>query len=408
MKIAQARKKAILVSNSLEARTGPNPSLVPWVWKATCLPKITYACQLWAHLDKSFKAWKNFRHLSRSCLTKVAPLHPNSPTAALEILTDSPPAELLVRRRGILNHLRLRHDHDNNLVATDGHIQRWEDYLSLNGIKAVKEDRRTRIFNWDPPFATDPGRLSLYTMTVYIANKKNLSSIAYELFQENKDTYHSLLAEAIPLGKLTSLHSYYGLLAGLSEILRQLDSLELRIRKGSCINVLCNRSINGVLKTEIFSHTAAAAISKAKELKLKYGITVNLPFKGRCGAKGRAKTKIPSIMGLPFQDLNGNVSLISSKDTDIFAEVDWDHTKGPSPQTPWRQSGIEQKRTENWNSVEKQEHGVLLDKLWVHRQPTSKNLAWDAVEKRPDDSDEDNFTPKRGGPRPPQSIMGTL
>ena len=78
---------------------GPSPKMMLWLFKVAIRPMITYGSMIWTHGLKG-KLKNKLRSLQRLALLMTGHYRNGTPTAGLEVITDTMPIDLFIEKRG--------------------------------------------------------------------------------------------------------------------------------------------------------------------------------------------------------------------------------------------------------------------------------------------------------------------
>ena len=108
-KIALCSQYLLKMANIAHTTWGPKPHLMRWVYRCMVRPKITYGAIVWFHsVEKSKSLKKKLRRLNRLGMNTYATVHRSSPTRGLEIIYDTIPLELYIRKEATCAYVRLQ------------------------------------------------------------------------------------------------------------------------------------------------------------------------------------------------------------------------------------------------------------------------------------------------------------
>ena len=91
---------------------GPKPHLMRWTWTCVVRPNFIYAAVIWQHSIKSSGKLKELRRLDRMAMNTYAKVHSSTPSRTLELLSDTFPLHLYLRKEATCAYVRLQ----NSLV----------------------------------------------------------------------------------------------------------------------------------------------------------------------------------------------------------------------------------------------------------------------------------------------------
>ena len=124
-KVRKAQQKLIKIDKTLGKTWGPSPKLTHWIYEAVIRPMVTYAAHIWSHNLNIAKIDKMSRSFQRWGLTKLGPIREKTPTADLEIITHTPPLQLILQDLSVRTVLKFKYIQFQPPPAPDGHLQRW-------------------------------------------------------------------------------------------------------------------------------------------------------------------------------------------------------------------------------------------------------------------------------------------
>ena len=187
-KIKKGKAFLMKIANVARELWGPSPYLMRWAYTCVVRPMVIYGCMVWApslvrhYIDK-------FRSFNRMAMNTYAPFPRSSPTRLVEILTDTFPLDLYVRKEGLCAFIRLGESValnwggvDNTLLTHNiSHRKFWTDLktqLELNDITSIPSDYCffRSIGNANvilDSFSGDPAFLDLYDVNVYTDGSKS-------------------------------------------------------------------------------------------------------------------------------------------------------------------------------------------------------------------------------------------
>ena len=107
-KIALCKKYLLKMANIAHTTWGPKPHLMRWMYRCMVRTKFTYAAIVWAHAAQKKGIKTKLRRLNRIAINTYATVHRSSPSRALEILTDTFPLHLYLKKEAICAFVRLK------------------------------------------------------------------------------------------------------------------------------------------------------------------------------------------------------------------------------------------------------------------------------------------------------------
>ena len=105
-RITKCKKVLMTLRRVLSNTWGPVPWLVNWTWQVVVRAAFTYACFIWGQATEfSFRA--PLRSLQRLALAQTGNFRTGTPSEGLEIITNNPPLDLLIKSHITKSYVRL-------------------------------------------------------------------------------------------------------------------------------------------------------------------------------------------------------------------------------------------------------------------------------------------------------------
>jgi len=132
----RAKRDMVLINKALQKKYGPSPELTHWIYTGIIRPKITYAAHIWCGNIPNYIFDKKSRQIQRWALTKLGPIREYTPTAGLEIITNTIPLHIHLQEVSLKTaHNFLTIDFSLLQAPPRGHMARWmsmlEQYIPL-------------------------------------------------------------------------------------------------------------------------------------------------------------------------------------------------------------------------------------------------------------------------------------
>ena len=149
-KIKKGKAFLMKIANAAKELWGPSPHLLRWAFTCVVRPMIIYGCIIWApSLVRGYE--EKFRRLNRMAMNTYAPFPRSSPTRLVELLTDTFPLHLYVRKEGLCAYIRLSESLQLNWSGVDetitthniSHRKFWlnlKTQLDLDEITSIPSD----------------------------------------------------------------------------------------------------------------------------------------------------------------------------------------------------------------------------------------------------------------------------
>ena len=149
-KIKKGKAYLMKIANVAKEMWGPVPHLMRWAYTCVVRPMVIYGCMIWAvAVERAYV--EKFRRLNRMAMNTYTPFPRSSPTRLVEILTDTFPLDLYVRKEGLCAFIRLNGGLPLDWEGVDdtvrthniSHRKFWIDLkskLDLNDITMIPSD----------------------------------------------------------------------------------------------------------------------------------------------------------------------------------------------------------------------------------------------------------------------------
>ena len=119
--INSAKRDMSLINQSLGKSWGPSPQLTHWTYTAIVRPKLAFAAHIWAGALDTHYLNQQSRKLQRWALTKLGPIREHTPTAGLEIITNTSPLQFYLQGVALKTITRIK-NLLNVIPARTGHL----------------------------------------------------------------------------------------------------------------------------------------------------------------------------------------------------------------------------------------------------------------------------------------------
>ena len=162
-KIAKARGLLFKVRNAAGKLWGLNPKMMLWLYTMIVKPMIVYAALIWARGTLFEPAQTKLTSLQRLALTSMGHFRHSTPTAGLEVITNTIPLWMHIRQEASLGYLRTKHlvklPRERLTVFgkpfTTGHRQVCETFLVELGYVEKPVDDIQPEQNWHKRYVVD-------------------------------------------------------------------------------------------------------------------------------------------------------------------------------------------------------------------------------------------------------------
>jgi len=129
MVFSRAKRDMIRINKALQKRFGPSPKLTHWIYTGIIRPKITYAAHIWCGNISNYIFDKKSRQIQRWALTKMGPIREKTPTAGLEIITNTIPLHIHLQEVSLKTTHTLLTKNFTIAAPPKGHMARWLNIL---------------------------------------------------------------------------------------------------------------------------------------------------------------------------------------------------------------------------------------------------------------------------------------
>ena len=156
-KIAKAKQNIMMIRNATGVLWGPNCSSLKWAYNGIVLPMLTYGSIIWSRAAADGQIIQKLSRLNRLISVCLCPMRRGTPTAALEVLLDLPPVDLVIKERALCSMLRIAH-HNRSLWDGCGkglgHIRYLKNTLSDYGVDQLVFDN-TKTLSFQKEYKVD-------------------------------------------------------------------------------------------------------------------------------------------------------------------------------------------------------------------------------------------------------------
>ena len=156
-KVNNARKLLYKVRNVAGKMWGLNPKMSIWMYKAIVRSMVVFGSLVWARAVEMEYNRTRLRRLQRLALMSMGNFRYSTPTAGLEVITNTLPLWLYVKQEAAMAYLRTR-EHTilqrgklqvEDMPRTVGHRQYMDRFLKEIGFTYVPSDGKTLEYKWD-------------------------------------------------------------------------------------------------------------------------------------------------------------------------------------------------------------------------------------------------------------------
>ena len=168
-----AKSKLVQVNKALGKAWGPSPKLTHWVYTSVIRPIISYGAHIWSGSISTRILDSKSRNIQRWALTKLGPIREKTPTAGLEILTNTTPLQFFLEEVSLNTLTRFIHINFQVEPARKGHWSRLISELQSQTPMALLPSDRTAktrrkffqklIDNNPNPSNLQPGNVNIFT-----------------------------------------------------------------------------------------------------------------------------------------------------------------------------------------------------------------------------------------------------
>ncbi|MEC8785004.1 MAG: ribonuclease H family protein, partial [Pseudomonadota bacterium] len=159
--ILKAKRTLMKVRNVTGSYWGLRPSLASWLYRGMIRPVVTYGCHIWARCTIAPGVKKKLNSLQRLALMSLGFFRHSTPTAGLEIITNTCPLWLHTQKEAFAAYIRTTHvrKFEDDTMRTTlnstkvGHRQFIQHYLEEYGFENENSDHITEeVFQWDKKY----------------------------------------------------------------------------------------------------------------------------------------------------------------------------------------------------------------------------------------------------------------
>ena len=136
--------------NKTNSIYGPKLKLIKWAYTGIVRPRISYGIMIWGNKLQQKRHINMLKQLYRTAIKGYTYFVKSTPTAALEIVTDTMPLKLYLLKTEMTSYMRLRHrldewKEDSCDSKNISHLSYWESEMG----NTVKEDDRCLEQLWN-------------------------------------------------------------------------------------------------------------------------------------------------------------------------------------------------------------------------------------------------------------------
>ena len=156
--VKKNKRYIFMLKNSISKKWGPKPKYVKWIIIAVARARITYAALAWGHILRYETKKEELNQLNKLACSLISNTRKSTPRAALEVMFDLPPLDLIVKKEALCCYARNRH-----ILKLDwpgqyrikrtciGHLKYWDMQSKLADIDLDDSDR-TRQSMWSKKY----------------------------------------------------------------------------------------------------------------------------------------------------------------------------------------------------------------------------------------------------------------
>ena len=171
--MGKAKAKMVQVNKALSKVWGPSPKLTHWIYTSVVRPIVSYGAHIWSHSINNSRMDKMSRSIQRWALTKLGPIREKTPTAGLEILTNTPPLQFHLQESSHKTLIRFNHIGFQLEPARKGHLAKGLADIANNTpmalipcdrtLKSTRPTFRNLQEDQPDPRNTEPGKVNIFT-----------------------------------------------------------------------------------------------------------------------------------------------------------------------------------------------------------------------------------------------------
>ena len=188
-KIAAARKALILAKRAFSRTWGPKPKKTKWLYTGVIRPALLYGCLIWHKAVDSAIIKDKLQRLQRLALLTIANVRKGTPTAAMEIIFNLPPLDLIIKEMAAKTYVRLNIEGIN--YNCNSHVTAIEKWLGDWQFKGTSSDNNTNYRLKDRKFDVlikdgsdtemrDDGQIRCYTDGSRLDSRAGAGAVVFE------------------------------------------------------------------------------------------------------------------------------------------------------------------------------------------------------------------------------------
>ena len=159
--INKNKRYTFMLKNSISKKWGPRPKYIKWIIMAVSRPRITYGAIAWGHILRYETKQTAINQLNKLACNIISNTRRSTPRAALEVMYDLPPLDLVVKKEALCCLARNKHilvqdwpGQYKEKTTSIGHLKYWDMQSKLIDIDLDDSDR-TRQSMWSKKYTVN-------------------------------------------------------------------------------------------------------------------------------------------------------------------------------------------------------------------------------------------------------------
>ena len=156
-KIAKAKQNIMMVRNGTGVLWGPTCASLKWAYNGIVIPTVTFGSIIWSRAAADGQIIQKLSRLNRLISACMFPMRRGTPTAALEIILNLPPVDLVIKERALNSMLRIAHHNRSRWDGCGkgrGHIRYLKNTLLDLGVDKLVFDN-TKSLSFQKEYTVD-------------------------------------------------------------------------------------------------------------------------------------------------------------------------------------------------------------------------------------------------------------
>ena len=103
------------IRNGIGALWGPTCAAIKWAFNGIVIPSLSFGSLVWSRVCNDSRIIQKLSRINRLAAACMIPFRKGTPSAALEIILDMPPLDLVIKQKALSSMLRVLHHNRSKL-----------------------------------------------------------------------------------------------------------------------------------------------------------------------------------------------------------------------------------------------------------------------------------------------------